>query len=145
MNIKLTNDYATIPFYATDDSAGFDLSSVEHKIIDPNTHELINTGIAMSIPKGFVGLLFPRSGNAVKRSLNLINCVGVIDADFRDSVKVPLRNNQEEVQEIYRGDRIAQMVVVPYEKVKFHIVDDLDETERGFGGFGSTGLVGGKL
>lgn len=143
MKIKLTRSDAWMPSYATEDAAGFDLKSAENVVIRGNEHELVDTGVAMAIPKGFVGLLFPRSGNAVKKSLNLINGVGVVDADFRDSVKVPLRNNKDVEDYVYEGDRIAQMVIVPYEKVKFEVTDELDETVRGTGGFGSTGgMVG---
>ena len=101
--------------------------------------KLIKTGVSMSIPKGLVGLIFARSGLASKRGLAPANKVGVIDADYRGEIMVALHNHSNTPQSIEVGERIAQIAFVPYIKGDFEVVDELEETARGSGGFGSTG------
>ncbi len=139
--IKLLNENATLPTYGSVDAAGADLYACieEPEIILPHETKLIKTGIAMAIPKGLMGLVFARSGLASKRSLAPANKVGVVDADYRGEIMVALHNHSNTEQTIEARERIAQMVFVPYVKGLFEVVDELDETTRGAGGFGSTG------
>ena len=137
---KLTED-AIIPTYGSIDAAGADLYAniEENETILPHETKLIKTGIAMAIPKGLVGLVFARSGLATKRGLAPANKVGVIDADYRGEIMVALHNHTNEEKTIEKNERIAQIAFVPYVKGDFLVVDDLEETTRGVGGFGSTG------
>ena len=139
--IKLLNDKATLPTYGSVDAAGADLYAniSETETILPNETKLIKTGVAMAIPQGLVGLVFARSGLASKRGLAPANKVGVIDADYRGEIMVALHNHSNQEQSIEPNERIAQIAFVPYIKGEFKVVDNLEETERGAGGFGSTG------
>ena len=139
--IKLLNDKATLPTYGSVDAAGADLYANIDEVLEIAPHEtkLVKTGVAMAIPKGLVGLVFARSGLASKRSLAPANKVGVIDADYRGEIMVALHNHSDIPQTIEPNERIAQIAFVPYIKGNFEIVDDLEETIRGEGGFGSTG------
>ena len=141
VEIKKLNDEAIIPTYGSIDAAGADLyANIEStETILPHETKLIKTGIAMAIPKGLMGLIFARSGLASKRGLAPANKVGVVDADYRGEIMVALHNHSEQEQNIEPKERIAQMVFVPYIKGVFEVVDDLDDTTRGAGGFGSTG------
>ncbi len=141
VEIKKLNDEAIIPTYGSTDAAGADLyANIEStETILPHETKLIKTGIAMAIPKGLMGLIFARSGLASKRGLAPANKVGVVDADYRGEIMVALHNHSEQEQTIEPKERIAQMVFVPYIKGVFEVVDDLDDTTRGAGGFGSTG------
>ena len=141
IEIKRIDEHAIIPTYGSIDAAGADLyACIENEeIIMPHETKLIKTGIAMAIPKGLVGLVFARSGLASKRSLAPANKVGVIDADYRGEIMVALHNHSEIEQKIDNGERIAQIAFVPYIKGCFNEVDELSETIRGEGGFGSTG------
>ncbi len=140
--IKLLNDKAVLPTYGSTDAAGADLYANidEIETIKPHETKFIKTGVAMAIPKGLMGLLFARSGLASKRGLAPANKVGVVDSDYRGEILVALHNHTDIDQSIEPNERIAQMVFVPYVKGLFNIVDDLDETTRGSGGFGSTGI-----
>ena len=139
--IKLLNDKAILPTYGSVDAAGADLYAniEENETIMPHETKLIKTGVAMAIPKGLMGLIFARSGLASKRGLAPANKVGVVDSDYRGEILVALHNHTNIEQSIEPGERIAQMVFVPYVKGILEVVDDLEETERGSGGFGSTG------
>lgn len=141
IEIKKLNETAVIPTYGSVDAAGADLyaCTIEPETIMPHETKLIKTGIAMAIPKGLVGLVFARSGLASKRGLAPANKVGVIDADYRGEIMVALHNHTEVEQTIEANERIAQIAFVPYIKGNFNIVDELSETIRGEGGFGSTG------
>ncbi len=142
LNVKKINENAIIPTYATEYSAGADLyaPSDAGKIeIKPHQTALIKLGIALEIPEGCVGLIFARSGMASKRSLAPANKVGVIDSDYRGECMVALHNHSDTVQFVEAGERIAQIAIVPYIKCEFCQVDELSETVRGAGGFGSTG------
>ena len=141
IEIKKLNDEAIIPTYGSIDAAGADLYACieESETIMPHETKLIKTGIAMAIPKGLAGLIFARSGLASKRGLAPANKVGVVDADYRGEIMVALHNHSNQEQAIEPKERIAQIVFVPYIKGLFDVVDELSETIRGEGGFGSTG------
>ena len=141
MNIKKLNENAIIPTYGSAAAAGADLyACVDVDItIDAGATVLVHTGVAMAIPAGYVGLVFARSGLASKRGLAPANKVGVIDSDYRGEIMVALHNHSGSAQTVSHGERIAQIVFMPYAAASFDVVDELDATERGTGGFGSTG------
>lgn len=141
VKIKRLNKLAKIPTRGTTESAGYDLYAATDKDIQipPHSNVKIGTGIAMSIPNGFFGGIFARSGIATKRNMRPSNCVGIVDSDYTGEIIVSIHNDSTETRTIQRGERIAQLVIVPYLSVMFDEVDELDETERGDGGFGSTG------
>ena len=136
---KLDPD-AKAPEYMTKLSAGADISSLERVEIAPGETKLVRTGIAIALPACTVGLLFPRSGLSLKTPLRQPNSVGVIDADYRGEVHGMFQNTEDETVVSEKGMRIAQLVIVPVGYQSFIEVDDLGETERGEGGFGSTGM-----
>lgn len=138
VKVKLLSKAARMPERATDGSAGLDFYATSVKRHDPHMYEY-STGISMEIPKGHVGLIFPRS-SIYKTSLMLSNCVGVIDSDYRGEIKFLFRNVEGQSQrQPYGGeDKIGQMVIMPIPKVELVDADDLSKTERGEGGFGST-------
>jgi len=145
MKIKITKFNKEMdcifPKYATEDSAGMDLSSAsaETVILKPNEQKLIPTNLIIEIPKGFEGQVRPRSGLALKYGITVLNSPGTIDADYRGEVKVLLINHSKNDFEIKYGDRIAQLIIAKYEKAELIITENLSETERGTGGYGSTG------
>ncbi|EFL88232.1 dUTP diphosphatase [Ahrensia sp. R2A130] len=128
-----------LPAYETAGSAGFDLKAAEDLTIEPGERALVATGLAMALPSGHEGQVRPRSGLAVKHGITVLNSPGTVDEDYRGEVKVPLINHGHEAFVITRGMRIAQMVVAPVVQVDVAEVDELDDTSRGSGGFGSTG------
>ena len=131
-----------LPSYATIGSAGADLRAAVGTplVIQPGERALVPTGIAMALPTNHEGQVRPRSGLAVKFGLTVLNAPGTIDADYRGEIMVPLINLGAEEFVVEHGLRIAQLVVAPFHQADFHVVDDLDDTARGDGGFGSTGL-----
>lgn len=131
-----------LPSYATIGSAGADLRAAVGTplVIQPGERALVPTGIAMALPANHEGQVRPRSGLAVKFGLTVLNAPGTIDADYRGEIMVPLINLGREEFVVEHGLRIAQLVVAPFYQADFHVVDDLDDTARGDGGFGSTGL-----
>jgi dUTP pyrophosphatase len=133
-----------LPFYATEQSAGMDLAAAIDTpvIIGPSETAIVPTGIAIALPAGYEAQIRPRSGLAAKSSITVTNAPGTIDADYRGEIKVILTNLGKESFTIDRGMRIAQMVIAQYEQVSWNEVADLDETDRGEGGFGSTGTAG---
>lgn len=142
MNIKFLNEYAKVPTRGSSYAAGYDLYAAinEPVTIFPGTTVSVTTGLAMEIPENFFGAIFARSGLATKRGLRPANCVGVVDADYRGEVIVAIHNDSDKVQQINPGERIAQMVFLPYRSMgNFEVVDELNDTARGAGGFGSTG------
>lgn len=141
MNIKKLNERAHIPTYGSEYSAGADLYACIDDVvtIKPGETKMIPTGLAMEIPVGYAGLIYARSGLASKKGLAPANKVGVVDSDYRGEVMVALHNHSNEEKSIEPDERIAQLVVAPFLKVDFNIVDELNETDRGEGGFGSTG------
>lgn len=148
MNIrfKKLKEQAIVPKRGSLQAAGADLYALVEgtgtAVIGPHETKLIGTGLAMAIPDGYFGGIFARSGLALKQGLRPANCVGVVDSDYRGEVMVALHNDSNEVRYVHTGDRIAQLVVMPYLPLEFSQVEDLDETERGEGGFGHTGLQG---
>lgn len=141
LRIKKLSNSAVIPSYGSASAAGADLYACEgaEVTIKPGETKLIHTGIAMEIPEGYVGLVYARSGIAVKRGLAPANKVGVIDSDYRGEIMVAIHNHSEIGQTIADAERIAQIVIAPYLTVDFVEAQELDETDRGAGGFGSTG------
>lgn len=150
MEIKIKKLYkdAVTPTRGSEEAAGYDLyaclGGFEECEISPNTTMKIGTGIATEIPNGYFGAVFARSGLATKRGLRPANCVGVIDSDYRGEIIVALHNDTDTPQKIQAYERIAQLVILPYLNVSFKEVDELSDTERGDGGFGSTGTGGTK-
>ena len=141
VRIKKINEKAILPTYGSAFAAGADLYACEEEEVSIAPHEtkLIHTGIAMEIPVGFAGLIYARSGIASKRGLAPANKVGVIDSDYRGEIMVALHNHSEILQKIDSGERIAQLVITPFITADFIESESLCDTERGEGGFGSTG------
>ena len=130
-----------LPQYKTPESAGADLCSVEQSIIAPNSSGMINTKVSIAIPEGYVGLVTSRSGLALKNGIFVLNSPGIIDSDYRGEIGVILFNTSSEPFLVQESMRIAQLVIIKYERAVFSKVDSLPETDRGSGGFGSTGLL----
>lgn len=142
MRIKKLHQKAVVPHYATVGSAGLDLTVISDNdtiVIPYQSTMLCRTGLAFEIPKGYVGLIYIRSSVGTRLDLVLSNQVGVIDSDYRGEVMLPLRNLGRSARVINSGTRIAQMVITPINQVDIEITDELSETKRGVGGFGSTG------
>lgn len=135
-------DGLNLPNFATASSAGVDLEAAitEPMTLKPGARELVATGLTMALPEGFEAQIRPRSGLAFKNGVTVLNSPGTIDADYRGEVKVLLINHSDQDFVIERGMRIAQMVIAPYTQPSWSVVDTLDETARGDGGFGSTGV-----
>ncbi len=144
MEIKITRlrEGARIPTRGSEKAAGYDLYACldcESVEIAPHTTVKIGTGLAIAVPDGYFGAVFARSGLAAKEGLRPANCVGVCDSDYRGEYIVALHNDGEAVRTVNNGDRIAQLVIMPFLSAEFLEADSLEETERGAGGFGSTG------
>ena len=141
VNIKKLNENAIIPTYGTEYAAGADLyACMEESVkIEAGDTYFVKTGIAMEIPVGYVGLIYARSGLACKKGLAPANKVGVIDSDYRGEIMVALHNHSKEAVTVENGERIAQLVITPYITATFNEVEELEDTVRGEGGFGSTG------
>ena len=141
VNIKKLSDKATIPTYGSEFSAGADLyACLEEDItIAPGETYLVPTGLSAEIPEGYAGLIYARSGLASKKGLAPANKVGVVDADYRGQIFVALFNHSKLEQTVSHGERIAQLVIAPFLKAEFNETDELSDTVRGEGGFGSTG------
>lgn len=141
VNIKKVRDNAVIPTRGSEYAAGYDMYACTNGDLDIDAWKTvkINTGVAVEIPEGYFGAIFARSGLATKQGLRPANCVGVIDADYRGEVIVALHNDSGEEKIIQNGERVAQIVIMPYLPVEFTEVQELSTTVRGDGGFGSTG------
>ena len=142
IQIKKLREDAILPTSGSKYAAGYDLYAVcdeESVQICPHETKMIHTGLSAAIPEGYFGAIFARSGIAAKEGLRPANCVGVVDSDYRGEFMVALHNDSNEPRQITKGERIAQLVVMPYLAVEFEECDSLDETERGAGGFGHTG------
>ena len=140
VRIKKLNENAIIPTYGTSYSAGADLYTTDGPVtIEPHATTLLHTGLAVEIPEGYCGLIFARSGLASKRGLAPANKVGVIDADYRGEVMVALHNHTDKPQTVEQGERIAQLAILPFLAADFELTEELSDTVRGAGGFGSTG------
>ena len=143
INIKKLYTDANIPTNGSKYAAGSDLYAnlpIDRITIMAGGTVKIGTGVAVEIPEGYFGAVFARSGLATKRGLRPANCVGVIDADYRGEIIVALHNDTNNDVEIVNGDRIAQLVIMPYLKAEFNEVAELSDSQRGSGGFGSTGV-----
>lgn len=138
VKIKILRENAKLPTYGSGESAGADLYSVRTETLLTQQTTVIPLGFSMEMPKGYVGLIYARSGLATKKGLRPSNCVGVVDWDYRQEVMVPLFNDSDISHIIEQGDRVAQLIIVPYEQFLFEQAEELDTTDRG-GGFGSTG------
>lgn len=144
VNFKKLDDKAIVPAQGSEYAAGLDLCALikngaQPQRVPAGATVKVGTGIAMEIPEGYFGAVFARSGMATNRGLRPANCVGVIDSDYRGEVIVALHNDSDKCETIHAGDRIAQLVIMPYLGVELNEVADLTDTERGSGGFGSTG------
>ena len=141
VRIKKVDDRAVVPTYGSEYSAGADLYAIldEGLEILPHTTSFIHTGISIEIPEGYCGLIFARSSMGAKRGLAPANKVGVIDADYRGEVMVALHNHSDSIATVEPGERVAQLAIVPFLKAEFEVADELSDTVRGVGGFGSTG------
>lgn len=139
VNVRKLDPKAILPTYGSLEAAGADLYALDGALIKAGATVLIHTGISMEIPKGYVGLVYARSGLATKKGLAPANKVGVIDSDYRGEIMVALHNHGVEDREIAAGERIAQIVLTPYLTAEFTETDILSDTDRGAGGFGSTG------
>ena len=124
----------------TTGSAGVDLRANGEYLLSPDATILVKTGLRIAIPRGYAGLVCTRSGMALKQGCAVLNSPGIIDSDYRGDIGVILHNFGSEIIEIHEGDRVAQLLIVPYMMPQFVQVESLDETERGEGGFGSTGI-----
>ena len=143
MKVKIVNKSGyDVPFYATELSAGMDLkAAIEEPIeLDSLCRAMVPTGLYMALPEGYEAQIRPRSGLAAKHGVTVCNSPGTVDADYRGEIKVILVNLSKDKFVINPGERIAQMVIAKYEKIEWDEVEVLDETERGAGGFGSTGV-----
>lgn len=144
MKIKIINkSNTTNPSYSTNNSAGLDLRAhiKEEIILNPMSRVLIKTGLFIQLPEGYEAQIRPRSGLAYKNGITVLNTPGTIDADYRGEVGVLLINLSNDPFKIKNGDRIAQMVIAKYEQAEWISVEQLDSTQRGDGGFGSTGII----
>lgn len=141
VNIKKLNPKATVPTYGSEYAAGADLyACLDGDItVPPHATVVIPTGIAVELPIGYAGLIYARSGLATKKGLAPANKVGVVDCDYRGEIKVALHNHGEVAQTVADGERVAQFVITPYITANFTLADELSQTVRGEGGFGSTG------
>lgn len=139
VKIKRLSDTATMPTYGSTYAAGLDLYADSDAIIYPKETVKIGCGFAFEPPEGYAGFIYARSGLATKQGLRPANCVGVADEDYKGEYIVPLHNDSRDIQRVNRGDRIAQLIFMPYEQAILKEVDELTPTQRGTGGFGSTG------
>ena len=140
VSFKRTSPDASLPSYARPGDAGMDLKSAEDAVVEPGARLLVHTGLAMALPEGYEAQVRPRSGLALKHGITVLNTPGTIDEGYRGEVGVILFNTGDTAFKIAKGDRIAQMVIAPVTRARIVETDDLGSTERGAGGFGSTGV-----
>lgn len=143
MKIKIVNQSSNpLPEYKTLGASGMDLLANNEApiVIKPMERTLVPTGLFVEIPLGYEGQVRARSGLSIKNGITLVNCVGTIDSDYRGELKIPVINLSDEAFEINKGDRIAQLIISRYERINWETVDSVEETDRGIGGFGSTGV-----
>lgn len=139
IKIKKLIKEAVIPTQGSEYAAGYDLYSCINADILSNETVAISTGLAIEIPEGYFGAVFARSGLASKEGLRPANCVGVVDSDYRGEIKVMIHNDSKSDRQIKKNERIAQLVILPYLKIEFQECEKLSDTQRGEGGFGSSG------
>lgn len=142
MEVRIKSESGYLPAYETEGSAGMDLraSLKEPVTLEPGGRFLVPTGLSIELPVGYEAQIRARSGLAVKKGIGLVNGVGTIDSDYRGEIKIALINWGQEPFTISDGDRIAQMIIAKYERITWKKTDELDDTERGSGGFGHTGI-----
>ena len=140
ISLKKLDERAVIPTRGSAEAAGVDLYALDTVTVPAGETVIVHTGIAIAIPSGYAGLIYARSGMATKRALAPANKVGVIDADYRGEIMVALHNHGKKEEKVDSGERVAQLVVTPFLPVEFTECENLDETVRGTGGFGSTGV-----
>ena len=138
VKVLKTGGYKQLPAYETPNSAGLDLRSTKTIILKPHDRVLVPTGLKIALPSGYEAQVRPRSGLALKKGITVLNTPGTVDADYRGEIGVILFNTTDELFMIEEGDRIAQLVINKVEQLNWVEVDELDETERGDGGFGHT-------
>jgi dUTP pyrophosphatase len=139
VRVKKLRENAVLPSYGSDYAAGADLYACNAVTVEPGATEFVQTGLALEVPAGYAGLVYARSGLACKKGLAPANKVGVIDADYRGEIMVALYNHSSQAVEIEPGERVAQLVITPYLTAVFEETEELSDTVRGEGGFGSTG------
>lgn len=141
VHIKLLDPELPAPAYAKPGDAGADLRSRVDFELEPGERALVPTGVAIALPEGYVGLVHPRSGLATKNGITIVNAPGTVDSGYRGELMVTLLNTDKTKSfHVQRGDRIAQLVIQKYEQATFTVVDELEQTERGSSGFGSSGI-----
>ncbi len=140
LKVKRLSKDAVLPAYATDGSACLDISTTSQGVLTAGRSKVFDTGLAFEVPDGYVLMVYSRSGHGFKHGVRLGNGSGVIDADFRGELKVCLHNDSTDNLKVYKGDRIAQAMLVPIPKIAVVEADELSDTERGAGGLGSTGV-----
>ncbi|MBS6980092.1 MAG: dUTP diphosphatase [Rothia mucilaginosa] len=141
VHIKLLDPELPAPAYAKLGDAGADLRSRIDFELEPGERALVPTGVAIALPEGYVGLVHPRSGLATKNGITIVNAPGTVDSGYRGELMVTLLNTDKTKSfHVQRGDRIAQLIIQKYEHATFTVVDELDQTERGSSGFGSSGI-----
>ncbi|WP_368885421.1 dUTP diphosphatase [Rothia mucilaginosa] len=141
VHIKLLDPELPAPAYAKPGDAGADLRSRIDFELEPGERALVPTGVAIALPEGYVGLVHPRSGLAIKNGITIVNAPGTVDSGYRGELMVTLLNTDKTKSfHVQRGDRIAQLIIQKYEHATFTVVDELDQTERGSSGFGSSGI-----
>ncbi|WP_060823609.1 dUTP diphosphatase [Rothia mucilaginosa] len=141
VHIKLLDPELPAPAYAKPGDAGADLRSRVDFELEPGERALVPTGVAIALPEGYVGLVHPRSGLATKNGITIVNAPGTVDSGYRGELMVTLLNTDKTKSfHVQRGDRIAQLIIQKYEHATFTVVDELDQTERGSSGFGSSGI-----
>ena len=140
LKVKKIREDAKIPAYAHEGDSGMDLYSVEETILQPGETKLVKTGLQIAVPKGFEAQVRPKSGLAAKFGVTVLNTPGTVDSGYRGEVMVILINHGKEEYKVEKGKKIAQMVIAKVEEAKIDVVEDLDDTTRKDGGFGSTGL-----
>lgn len=141
--MKVPIQASTVPSYAHVDDAGADLRAAETVVLAPGERALVGTGVAIALPPGYAAFVVPRSGLAAKHGITVVNSPGTVDAGYRGEIKVTLLNtDRQEPFRVEPGDRIAQLIVMPVSRAEFVPVNELPASERGSGGFGSTGVRG---
>ena len=140
IDIKKLHEDAVIPTYGTEGAAGFDFYSIDDYVVDPGKTVIVKTGLAVAVPVGYYLAVVLRSGVSAKTGIRIANSPGTVDADYRGEVGVIVTNTSNNTFTIDKGYRIAQGIILPYFQAQFNLVDELDETARGAGGFGHTGV-----
>ncbi len=143
INMKIVSESGRMPAYATEGSAGFDISAYLPEgplVLKAGARALVPTGLYFEVPEGYEAQVRARSGLAIRNGIGLVNGIGTVDSDYRGEIRVPMINWSDQDFTINDGDRIAQVIITSYEKVNLELVCDLSETERGEGGFGHTGV-----